>query len=79
MRYQVFDGGKPADCNYHNTHDSWDNSVFNTFEEAQVYARKWLGPHYGGSEDGLDGYCLRVNTPWDYSDFGDLIEIRTVE
>jgi hypothetical protein len=69
--YQVFDNGKPADCFHCNVHESWNNSVYDTFEKALEYANKWLG--FFGS-----GVVLKLNTPWDYSGYGDMIEIREV-
>lgn len=74
--FTVFDNGKPADCFHHKVHPSWKQSTFNTFEEALEYARKWLAP-MGGSYDGKEGVVLEVNTPYDYSGCGDLIEIRS--
>lgn len=76
--FQVFDNNKPADTTGFPSltkGNGWDNSVFPTYEEARKYAWMWLGP-YGGSYDGESGYDLKVNTPWDYSGYGDMIEIR---
>lgn len=73
MKYQVFDGGKPAELA---ASILWNNSVYNTFDEARKYAWKWLGD-YGGSSDGETGYPLVVNVPWDYG-YGDMIEIREI-
>ena len=69
--YQVLDNGKPADCFHCNVHESWNKSTYSTFEEALEYARDWLG-RYG------IGVVLKPNTPWDYSGYGDIIEIREV-
>ena len=76
--FQVFDGGKPADCHHHKVHSSWDNSIFPTFDEALCYARKWGAP-YCGSYDGSEGIQLEVNVPYDYSGYGDMIEIRHLD
>ena len=71
IMYQVFDNGKPADCLHCKVHESWNKSAYDTFEEALEYANKWLGM-YGG-------VVLKLNTPWDYSGYGDMIEIREVD
>lgn len=70
--FQVFDNNKPADCHHHGVHKSWDNSKFNTFDEAQEYARKWLGQVAG------DLVPEEVNEKIDYSGYGDTIEIREI-
>lgn len=73
VKYQVFDNGKPADCHHHpKVHSSWDRSVFDTLAEAQAYARKWLGIYAPSGP-------IPVDTPWDYSGMGDVIEIRTIQ
>ena len=68
--YQVLCNGRPADCYNHDVHQSWNKSVYFTFEEAVEYAKDWLG-HYG------IGIVLKLNTPCDYGE-GDIIEIREV-
>ena len=75
MKYQVLDNDKPADCFNHKVDKSWNTNVFDTFDEALEYARAWLAP-YGGSYDGKSGIVLKVNEPYDYSGYGDMIEIR---
>lgn len=65
--YQVFDNGKPADYKHCNVHKSWDNSKFPTWQAAMAYARKWLGAYV---------VPLKINTPADYSGYGDRIEVR---
>jgi hypothetical protein len=60
MKYQVLDCDLPADCYSHNVHKSWNNSVFDTPEEANEYANKWLGI-YGPIE-------LKVDEPYYYDD-----------
>lgn len=72
MKYQVFDGNKPADCHGHKVDKSWDKSIFDTFEEAYFYAQNWLGQNYAGM-------VLKLNTPADYSGYGDIIEIRSIK
>lgn len=72
--YAVYDNGKPAELGIHT---SFDKYTFSTFAAALIYARKWLGPSFGGSEDGKNGVILELNKAWDYSGFGDTIEIRS--
>ena len=39
MAYQVLQGNLPADCfGFPELHDSWNQSIFNTFAEASEYA-----------------------------------------
>jgi len=57
---------------------TWGNNIFPTFEEARKYSWQWIAP-YGGSYDGLSGVDLKVGVPYDYSGYGDMIEIREVE
>jgi hypothetical protein len=49
----------------------FDNSSFPTFAEAFAYARLWLG-EYENLPENWDG------SPYDYSGYGDLIEIKQV-
>lgn len=45
MAYQVLQGNLPADCfGFPDLHNSWNQSVFNTFEEANSYAYYWAYP-----------------------------------
>jgi len=71
--FQVFDNDRPADCFNHEVHKSWEQSKFKTFDEALEYARNWLGYPEG------DIPPLELNVPWDYSGYGDKIEIREVK
>lgn len=72
MKYQVFEGGKPADCFHHKVDSSWNKSTFDTFEEAIEYAEQWLHPFVGKL-----GRVLKVNVPFEW--YGDcFIEIREV-
>jgi len=70
--FQVFDNNKPADASGHNVHHTWNNSTFSTFEEAHQYANQWLAPSHGL-------VILKLNQPYDYSGYGDIIEIREVQ
>lgn len=73
-KYQVLEGGKPADESYLRPSLKglgWDISIFDTFEEALVYANKWLR--------GFGPQKLIINTPLDYSGYGSMIEIREVK
>lgn len=69
MKYAVYDNNRPAKFPDINVHPSWSNNEFATFNEALVYAKKWLG-EYGV------GVPMEVNVPWDYSGFGDMILIK---
>lgn len=76
MRFQVFDNGKPASIvGFPFLKDSdWSTHIFATFEEAQAYARSWLG-------DADQAHVpLEPNFGIDYSGCGDIITIfQTVE
>jgi len=67
--FQIFDNNKPADCHHHKVHCTWGNSKFDTFEEAQEYARLWLG-------EMCDLVPDKPRVKVDYSGYGDFIEIR---
>ena len=69
VKFVVYDNNKFAKYPECNVHPSWSQCSYDTFEEALDYARRWLGM-YGG------GVVLKVNEPWDYSGYGDTIEIR---
>ena len=73
IKYQVIDNNKPAQYPDHNVDRSWKNSIFDTFEEAEKYCKKWLGEYY------LDKVPECCNQPIQYNDKGDEIEIRRVE
>ena len=45
MKYQVFEEDRPADCFHCKVHTSWDNSIFESFEEACKYAIYWAYPY----------------------------------
>lgn len=70
--YQVFDNGKPADAEHQGLDGSWSNSKFDTLEEAQIYANHYLG----FQKDIL--LLVELNVPYDYSGYGDFLEIRKV-
>lgn len=65
--FQVIDNNKPADCNNHKVDKSWNKSKFETLDEAFQYADNWLGI-----------YGPMINNPFDYSGYGDIIEIRFI-
>lgn len=73
MKYQVFDNNKPADCHNHKVHKSWNNSIFDSFEDAVKYARHWLGNQFDCISDDWDGKEL------EYSGCGDKIEIKEIK
>lgn len=67
MAYQVLQGNLPADCFGFPTLDkSWNQSIFNTFEEACEYAYYWAYP--------LDRETARImakNDPFILNEFKD--------
>lgn len=93
-KYQVLENGRSADWKLceksivrfskskkkvsNKFKKKWATSIFNSFEEALLYARKWLGA-YGGSDDGRSGIELKLNESWDYSGYGSMIEIREIK
>lgn len=45
MKYQVLQGNLPAGCfGFPELHNSWNQSIFNTFAEASEYAYYWAYP-----------------------------------
>lgn len=77
IKFQVLDTGKPATYEHHPVSKNFDICLFETFEEALTYARMWLGPRMGGSDDGRTGIDLKINIPYPY--YGPWnIEIRHV-
>lgn len=72
MKYQVFDNNKPAQYPHCNVHPTWDNSVFDSLGEAQNYVKKWLGQYCAPNP-------LKINEKYEYSSYGDYVEIRAVE
>lgn len=67
--FQVFVKDEPADC--------CNRSKFNTYEEALDYAKNYLGWYSAQIEQMSD--TLPVGVAYDYSGYGNLIEIREVE
>lgn len=69
--FQVLDNGRPADMIEHPIlkNHMWATSIFNTFDEAQIYAQCWLG---------IFRACApyKPNTKTKYNGMGDTIEIR---
>lgn len=76
--FGVFEDGKP--CNHERfpaVHHSWNNYLFDNFQDAKKYAKKWLGE-----------YAILLPPDWDgkeleYMSFdpevkGSIIEIREV-
>lgn len=75
--YSVYENNNAAVLE--NSYDCWKNNHFNSFSEALTYARKWLGPLFGGSEDGSFGVELILNIPYCFYHSDDCemwIEIR---
>ncbi len=71
-KFAVYDNGKPAKYPECNVHPSWDNNSFDSFEKAIEYTSTWLGML---GEDFIYP-TIKLNEPYDYSGYGDLIEIR---
>lgn len=72
--YQVFDNGRPADKTGFPLliGKGWDTSSFPALQEAQEYALNWLNlPQNCGLE-------LQVDAPYDYSGYGDILEIKVL-
>lgn len=69
--FQVFDNNRPADCRHCAVGKDWNKSCYPTFKEAYAYAEQWLGDTYK-LPDNWDG------SPFNYSGYGDTIEIRKV-
>ncbi len=73
IKYGVFDNNRPCSTvGFPDFDPSWDNHLFDSFDDALVYANKWLGYY-------PDYVSLKVNKPWDYSGYGDFIEIVEME
>ncbi len=72
MRYQVFESNKPAEGRFHGIEEKygWNNSVFNTFDEAKCYMFNWA------NVEGMDHYKVLPNIP--ISLMGVLMEIREI-
>lgn len=65
--YEVLDNGKPATIpNF----SCWKNNFFTDFGAAKKYVEDWLGMYKAGLPENWQG------EPWDYSGYGDKIEIR---
>ncbi len=69
--FKVYDNGKPATSATFSLMEGigWDNCEFHTFNEAVAYVENWLGTLGNVSE-------WKVNTPVDYTGYGDMIEIK---
>lgn len=85
MPYQVLDNGKPADTSPNGAGCKmtkgigWDNSRFNTIDDAYKYAHEWLGPAYAPYSGWEYAYNQRLfEKPYAYSDAGDKIQIVEV-
>lgn len=64
--FTVYDSGSPAEMN------GWFDPYFNTIEDAQAFAMRWLGEYYDQRTMGN----FIVDQPYDYNGLGDTIEIR---
>lgn len=67
--YQVYQNDKPADkMNYPEVDKSWDNSVFEEFDDAVAYTLYWAYP-FGLEEckQMVKHYKMEINVPKDMS------------
>jgi len=73
--FEVFDNGKTADSRGFPSLSSIapESNKFDSFDSALEYATWWCG---GKSDSTM--LPLLPDIPWDYSGYGDMIEIRTV-
>ena len=71
-KYEVYDNGKLAGYPYRNVNSSWIQPPLMTFEQAQEYAKQWLGQH-------ASLVPMYPDEKVDYSGNGDFIEIRTIK
>ncbi len=73
MKYQVVQNGKTADRNGFQDlkAECWSNSLFDTFEEAQLYANDWLGQYK--RDISLDPF--EVGVPFYFNGPDDFVEI----
>jgi hypothetical protein len=69
--FQVLNNDIPAQYPYMPIHPSWNQSTFQSFDEAQEYACQYLGPFSPGK-------IFKLNEPYDYSGYGDCISIIEV-
>lgn len=70
--YRVYDNGKLATYQSHRVDPGFRHPICETFEQAQEYARKWLGKY-------STLVPTKTNESVDYSGYGDIIEIRAEE
>ncbi len=72
--YKVFDNDMPAV--YQNSLGGYESYCFTDLDSALVYAHNWLSSSSPGIEL-LRDEC--VNKKFDYNDYGNTIEIRSVK
>lgn len=71
--FQVFDNEIPAQHPYFAVQKSWDNSQFDTFEEAADYAKRWLVENCDAAAQEFE-----LNVPVKYNGHDEVV-IRKVE
>lgn len=71
--FQVFDNNLAADWGIPNS-TAYNSGIFDNFEDACKYAIE----EYLGYDNVNPDLIIELNTPWDYSGYGDMIEIREV-
>jgi hypothetical protein len=76
MKYEVYDSGKPASIiGFPGLKGKgWETNSFNNYKRALRYAINWLGAYSGYGD-----IKLKLNVPYDYSGYGDFIEIREIK
>ena len=89
MKYQVFEGDKPADCFHTNVNKSWNKSIYDSFEEACIYAIFWCWPIGGeeGREYAKNAYyshyqnVMKLNESIDlsYCEFPVMMTVKEIE
>ena len=72
--YRVYDSGKPA----HYCCGDWNNSLFNTVGEAFRYAEKWVRFSIVNPSPADGSLTTEIKFPYDYSGYGDTLEIKEV-
>jgi hypothetical protein len=75
-KYQVLESGKPCDCRNYEVHPSWNQSIYDTFDDAMQYAKEWFWPFLGQQDS---TFILELNKPYDYDGCGSTAEIREID
>ena len=71
--FDVFENGKRCTPENFDVHSSWDHDPFDNLSNARNFVMKWMGQwRPSNKEDFVVGYA------YDYTGYGDTIEIRKV-